>query len=120
MLDGLLSRGKRFIKLWDDFQPEIAFQEVRFDKRGIVGRGWRKLRVWVAQNRRSNANLSMPPRMELADTLRDLSHSAFRLNCFAKEAQQFGSDLLGVGPGDAVWASFHYHQASSLDEFGRP
>jgi len=26
MLDGLLSRGKRFIKLWDNFQPEIAFK----------------------------------------------------------------------------------------------
>ena len=36
-----------------------------------------------------------------------------------KEAQQRGINLLCVGPGDAVWPSFHHQQASPFDQFGR-
>jgi hypothetical protein len=36
---------------------------------------------------------------------------------FAKEAQQFGIDLLCMGPNDAVRASFYDNQARPFDKF---
>ena len=48
----------------------------------------------------------------------DLSRLRFAL--FAKEAHQFGSDFLCMGPRDAVRASFDDRQLSPFDQFRGP